>query len=123
MRIWLVEILVRLGVAVIADGRCRPRWYGSDQERVCRTEQRKWWYRPFGVGAMFFGRKKLTATGYYLMRKLVTGSNWQHRQYRQGLLLNLWPTLSHEERRILSDLNIDSYHEYRNHPLVKRVMA
>lgn len=123
MRIWLVEILVRLGVAVIADGRCRPRWYGSDQERVCRTEQRGWWHRPFGLGAMLFGRTKLTATEYYLMRKRVTGSNWQHRQYRHGLLLNLWPTLSDDERYMLAGLNADNYHEHRGHPLVKRVVA
>lgn len=29
MPLYLVEFLVRLGVAVIADGTIKPRWYGA----------------------------------------------------------------------------------------------
>ena len=43
MPLYLVEFLVRLGVAVIADGTIKPRWYGSDQSKVCKRVQRYWW--------------------------------------------------------------------------------
>lgn len=77
MRIWLVEILVRLGVAVIADGRCRPRWYGSDQERKVKSLGRYWWSAE---------RRRSVASGhfdvqYYVARMLATGSNHGWRQY------------------------------------------
>lgn len=72
MNLWLVEILVRTGLCVIADGRCRPRWYGGDQSKVCKLEQGMWW----GSWAPRFA-----PFTYYLMRKRVTGSNWQWRQY------------------------------------------
>lgn len=88
MRILLVEILVRLGVAVIADGRCRPRWYGSDQERVCRRVQAAWWHGRRVLG-LSFASGKLTAFKYHAMREIVTGSNWQHKRYRKGASLSI----------------------------------
>lgn len=79
MRIWLVEILVRLGVAVIADGRFRPRWYRSDQRKVCK-EMREWFWCRIGSG-------RITPTRYYWARWVVTGSNWQKQQYRKAAAL------------------------------------
>lgn len=79
MRIWLVEILVRLGVAVIADGHCRPRWYGSDQAKVCKEMQEWFWCR--------IGSGRITPTRYYWARWVVTGSNWQKQQYRKAASL------------------------------------
>lgn len=81
MRICLVEILVRLGVAVIADGRCRPRWYGSDQRKVCK-EMQEWFWFWCGIGS---GR--ITPTRYYWARWVVTGSNGQKQQYRKAASL------------------------------------
>lgn len=83
MKIWLVEILVRLGVAVIADGRCRPRWYGSDQEVVCGRVRVAWWRRRQVLG-LSYGSGKLTPFKYYCMREIVSGSNLPHQQYRYG---------------------------------------
>lgn len=77
MRIWLVEILVRLGVAVIADGRCRPRWYGSDQVKLCEYSRAAMRSSPFGLIDWFT---------YYSVRTHVTGANWQSKQYRAGIL-------------------------------------
>lgn len=69
MKLWLVEILVRLGVAVIADGRCRPRWYGSDQSRVVRNLRGVMWSKKWRdrVGGAFDSR-------YYAVKMYATGS-------------------------------------------------
>lgn len=76
-----VELPVRLGVAVIADGRCRPRWYGSDQAEVVERLARYWWAPRHFRGVM---RRKLTPADYYLTRALATGSDWQQRQYERA---------------------------------------
>lgn len=72
---------------------------------------------------MFYGRSKLAPATYYTIRARVTGSNWQHKQYRAAVLNCVWPTLSDEERELLVWLNVDNFHPYRNHPLVKRICA
>lgn len=110
MKLWLVEILVRLGVAVIADGRCRPRWYESDQAHLCFLHRE--WYR-------WFYRREITPSKYYHIRAVVTGSNWQHKQYRQGVLR----AMTDSERKMLNSLNHANFYAYRNHPLVRRVLA
>lgn len=119
MRIWLVEILVRLGVAVIADGRCRPRWYGSDQSRVV-SSQKFWWCHGHFTGIL---RRKVTPANYYAMRTKATGGNWQRKQYYQGALECMWPGLTDSEREMLNSLNHANFYAYRNHPLVRRVLA
>lgn len=119
MKLWLVEILVRLGVAVIADGRCRPRWYGSDQCKVCGSERFMWSHGHF-TGIL---RRKLTPSSYYLMRRRVTGSNWQHKQYTDGMLRNLWPVLDATDRNILAGLTMDNYRQHMLMPVVARVLA
>lgn len=71
-----IELPVRLGVAVIADGRCRPRWYGSDQAKVCKEQQAFWWcHGPSRA------RTALFDSFYYLTHKKVTGSNRQLKLY------------------------------------------
>ena len=111
MKLWLVEILVRLGVAVIADGRCRPRWYGSDQAKVAGG------VRDYCWSHMSFGPMKPRA--YYWVRSEVTGSNWQHKQYRRGAKA----AIGNSEREMLNSLNHANFYAYRNHPLVRRVLA
>lgn len=80
MSLYLVELLVRLGVAVIADGTIKPRWAGSDQAKVCKRVQARWW-RGRRVRGLTYGSGKLTAAKYYCLREIVTGSNWQAQQY------------------------------------------
>jgi hypothetical protein len=58
MKLYFVEFLVRLGVAVIADGTIKPRWCGSDQQAVCKRAQWSWRHGHF-IGIL---RRKVTAT-------------------------------------------------------------
>lgn len=120
MPLYLVEFLVRLGVAVIADGTIKPRWYGSDQAKVCKRTQHYWWRQRHFIGIL---RRKVTATSYYLTRTQVTGSNWQHKQYCQGALENMWPELDAFERNVVNQLTTDNYHLYNHLPIVKRLLA
>lgn len=76
MKIWIAEILVRTGVAVLADGRCRPRWHDGDQERQCKHLQRAMWFQSRGV---------IGGATYYEIRRRITGGNWQGQLYRKGL--------------------------------------
>ena len=75
MKLYLVEFLVRLGVAVIADGTIKPRWYGSDQAKVCKRHQAVMWAADWGL---------IDWSSYYAVRRQVTGSNWQSKQYLKG---------------------------------------
>lgn len=72
MSLYLVELLVRLGVAVIADGTIKPRWYGSDQAKVCKRVQ------------IVKSSRRLTPAGYYKLRMYVTGSNHQAQLYHRA---------------------------------------
>lgn len=74
MKLYLVEFLVRLGVAVIADGTIKPRWYGSDQSKMCKRQQDYWW--SCGNKPRF-----LFDVMYYEARRRVTGSTRQTHIY------------------------------------------
>lgn len=76
MKLYLVEFLVRLGVAVIADGTIKPRWYGNDQAKVCKRHQAAMWSADWGP---------IDGYTYYAVRQLTTGGNWQSKQYRRGV--------------------------------------
>jgi hypothetical protein len=116
---YLVELLVRLGVAVIADGTIKPRWYGSDQAKVCKRVQWQWRHGHF-TGIL---RRKVTPTSYYTTRHEATGSNWQHKQYCQGKLETMWPEMDAFERNVVNQLTAENYQLYKHLPIVKRLLA
>lgn len=118
----LVELLVRLGVAVIADGTIKPRWYGSDQAKVCKRVQWQWRHGRRVLG-LTYGSGRLTPLKYYHMRSVVTGSNWQHKQYCQGKLETMWPEMDAFERNVVNQLTVENYHLYKHLPIVKRLLA
>ena len=118
MPLYLVELLVRLGVAVIADGTIKPRWYGSNQAKVCKRAQWQWRRRVAGIL-----RRKVTPASYYTMRTRVTGSNWQHKQYCQGKLETMWPEMDAFERNVVNQLTVENHHLCKHLPIVKRLLA
>lgn len=61
----------------------------------------------------------ITPANYYSIRTKATGSNWQRKQYRQGVLR----AMTDSEREMLNSLNHANFYAYRNHPLVRRVLA
>ena len=64
--LWLVAILVRSGLFIIADGALCWRWARSNQLHVIRSEQYAWW----------FSERLLPFEDEYLFtRERVTGDN------------------------------------------------
>lgn len=111
-------------LAVIADGTIKPRWYGSDQAKVCKRVQRSIWggYPNWPMPVLSL-HQKLTPAEYYTVRARVTGSNWQHKQYCQGKLETMWPEMDAFERNVVNQLTVENYHLYKHLPIVKRLLA